>query len=77
MPPFFLEEPSCQVLGPESANMSKQKFWERELPEGHKEKHLTHKQVQRAKARARVSGRPYPNLIDNAAVARSAKGKGK
>ena len=48
-------------------------FWETKLPKDHHEKHLTHKQVQAAKARARASGRPYPNLVDNAAVARSKK----
>ena len=28
----------------------------------------------RAKASARAAGRPYPNLVDNAAAARKAKG---
>jgi hypothetical protein len=51
-------------------------FWDKKLPEDHHTKHLNHKQKQAAKARARASGRPYPNLIDNAAVARSKK-KGK
>ena len=49
-------------------------FWERDLPEGHKEKHLKRKEVQQAKARARAAGRPYPNLVDNAAIARKRKG---
>jgi hypothetical protein len=48
-------------------------FWDKKLPEDHHTKHLTAKQKQSAKARARASGRPYPNLIDNAAVARSKK----
>lgn len=48
-------------------------FWETKLPKDHDTKHLTNKQKQAAKARARASGRPYPNLIDNAAVARSKK----
>jgi hypothetical protein len=48
-------------------------FWDKKLPKDHHTKHLDKKQVQAAKARARASGRPYPNLIDNAAVARSKK----
>jgi hypothetical protein len=55
--------------------MAKEKaFWEKKLPKEHHSKHLTQKQHQSAKARARAAGRPYPNLIDNAAVARM-KGK--
>ena len=49
-------------------------FWEKKLPKDHETKHLTHKQVQSAKARARASGRPYPNAVDNIAVARKSKG---
>lgn len=49
-------------------------FWDKELPKDHHTKHLSHKQVQSAKARARAAGRPYPNLVDNAAAARK-KGK--
>lgn len=49
-------------------------FWEKKLPKDHDAKHLTHKQVQNAKARARAAGRPYPNAVDNVAVARK-KGK--
>ena len=48
-------------------------FWETKLPEDHHKKHLTNKQKQAAKARARASGRPWPNLVDNAAVACSKK----
>lgn len=48
-------------------------FWEKDLPKGHHTKHLSHKQEQQAKARARAAGRPYPNLVDNAAVARMKK----
>jgi hypothetical protein len=57
--------------------MAKKEFWEKDLPKDHKAKHLSHKQVQLAKAHARAAGRPYPNLVDNAAVARAAKSKGK
>ena len=48
----------------------KKEFWDKDLPKGHETKHLSHKQTQQAKARARAAGRPYPNLVDNAAVAR-------
>jgi hypothetical protein len=49
-------------------------FWEKNAPKDAKVKHLNRKQIQSAKASARAAGRPYPNLIDNAAVARK-KGK--
>jgi hypothetical protein len=55
--------------------MTDKPFWETKLPKDHHTKHLSHKKVQSAKARARAAGRPYPNLIDNAAVARKTKGK--
>jgi len=45
-------------------------FWETKAPESHEKKHLSRKQVALAKARARAAGRPYPNLVDNAAVAK-------
>jgi hypothetical protein len=48
-------------------------FWEKEAPKDAKVKHLDRKQVQSAKARARAAGRPYPNLVDNAAAARAGK----
>tara|TARA_R110000868_G_scaffold277535_1_gene537337 strand:- start:1079 stop:1243 length:165 start_codon:yes stop_codon:yes gene_type:complete len=54
--------------------MADKPFWEKDAPKDAKEKNLSRKQVQSAKARARAAGRPYPNLVDNAAVARS-KGK--
>jgi len=53
----------------------KKEFWERKLPEGHESKHLNKKQITLAKAKARAAGRPYPNLVDNTAVARAAKAK--
>lgn len=49
-------------------------FWEKDAPKDAKEKNLNRKQIQSAKARARAAGRPYPNLVDNAAIARK-KGK--
>jgi hypothetical protein len=49
-------------------------FWEKDAPKDARVKHLDRKQMQSAKAKARAAGRPYPNLVDNAAAARS-KGK--
>lgn len=54
--------------------MAEKPFWEKKSPKDATKKHLSSKQVQQAKARARAAGRPWPNLVDNAAVARS-KGK--
>jgi len=48
-------------------------FWEKDAPKDAKVKHLDRKQKQSAKAMARVAGRPYPNLVDNAAAARASK----
>lgn len=50
-------------------------FWDKKLPKDHDTKHLSYKQVQSAKAKARASGRPYPNLVDNVTAARIKKGK--
>ena len=47
-------------------------FWDKPNPKKKSTK-LTAKQIAAAKARAEAAGRPYPNLIDNAAVARSTK----
>jgi len=55
--------------------MSDKPFWEKDAPKDAKVKHLNRQQVQTAKAKARAAGRPYPNLVDNAAVARAGKGK--
>jgi len=51
--------------------MKKAAFWRKEAPEGTKSKKLSSKQKKRAKAKAKAAGRPYPNLVDNAAAARS------
>ena len=48
-------------------------FWETDAPKNAKTKHLNRKQIQSAKASARAAGRPYPNLVDNAAAARTSK----
>ena len=47
-------------------------FWDKKNPK-EKSKKLTPAQKTAAKARAKAAGRPWPNLIDNAAVARSTK----
>jgi len=52
----------------------KKAFWEKDAPKGHKTKHLSPAKKAAAKARAKKAGRPYPNLVDNAAVAKMAKG---
>jgi len=48
-------------------------FWKKPAPEGAKPTALSPKQKAQAKARAKAAGRPYPNLVDNSAVARKAK----
>lgn len=48
------------------------KFWDKPSPEG-KPKKLTAAQKLAAKKRAADAGRAYPNLVDNAAVARRSK----
>lgn len=45
----------------------KKQFWDKPNPKK-KSKALTPAQKARAKARAKAAGRPYPNLVDNAAV---------
>jgi hypothetical protein len=55
--------------------MAQKPFWEKEDPDPSHTKHLDKKQVQMAKARARAAGRPYPNLVDNAAASRAGKKK--
>ena len=53
--------------------MADKPFWEKDAPKDAKSKNLSRKQVQSAKASARAAGRPYPNLVDNVAAARSGK----
>jgi hypothetical protein len=53
--------------------MADKPFWEQKAPKDAKVKHLSRKQVQSAKASARAAGRPWPNLVDNAAAARAGK----
>ena len=50
----------------------KKAFWDKKNPKKTSKK-LTPAQKTTAKARAKKAGRPYPNLVDNAAVARGKK----
>jgi len=50
----------------------KKAFWDKKNPKKTSTK-LTPAQKSSAKARAKKAGRPYPNLVDNAAVSRSKK----
>ena len=52
--------------------MKKKAFWDKPNPKK-TSKALTPAQKAQAKARAKAAGRPYPNLVDNAAVARKKK----
>lgn len=52
--------------------MKKAAFWDNPNP-NKKSKKLTPAQKASAKAKAKAAGRPYPNLIDNAAAKRSKK----
>lgn len=49
--------------------------WKKKRPAGTKTTPLTPAQKQEAKTRAAKAGRPYPNLVDNMAVAKKAKKK--
>ena len=52
--------------------MTDKPFWETKNPKKESKK-LTSTQKSSAKARAKKAGRPYPNLVDNAAAARKKK----
>lgn len=49
--------------------MKTKPFWETKNPKKKSDK-LTPAEKSQAKARAEAAGRPYPNLVDNAAVSR-------
>jgi hypothetical protein len=49
--------------------MKAKAFWEKPNPK-RKSKPLSSAQKSAAKRRAKAAGRPYPNLVDNAAAAR-------
>ncbi len=53
--------------------MKKKAFWDKKNPKKKSTK-LTPAQKSAAKKRAKAAGRPYPNLVDNAAVLKK-KGK--
>jgi hypothetical protein len=59
-------------LGRQGEVVKKKAFWDKKNP-NKKSKPLTPSQKAQAKARAKKAGRPYPNLVDNAAVRRKAK----
>lgn len=52
--------------------MKKKQFWDKPNPKKTSKK-LTPAQISQARARAKAAGRPYPNLVDNAAVSRKKK----
>jgi len=52
--------------------MAKKEFWDKPNP-NKKSKALTPTQKASAKAKAKAAGRPYPNLVDNAAAKKSKK----
>jgi hypothetical protein len=52
--------------------LKKKAFWNKPNP-NKKSKTLTPAQKAAAKARAKANGRPYPNLVDNAAASRKKK----
>ncbi len=52
--------------------MKKKAFWDKKNPKKTSTP-LTSAQKTQAKARAKAAGRPYPNLVDNAAVSRKKK----
>lgn len=52
--------------------MKKTAFWDQPNPKKTSKK-LTPAQKTQAKARAKAAGRVYPNLVDNAAVAKKGK----
>lgn len=54
--------------------MADKPVWDKKNPKK-KHKDLSPKQESAAKARAKAAGRPYPNLVDNMAVAKKAKKK--
>ena len=49
--------------------------WEKPAPKDTEHHHLTQTQKKEAKERADDAGRPYPNMVDNMAVARKSHKK--
>ena len=52
--------------------MKKKAFWDKKNPKKTSKK-LSPSQKSSAKAKAKAAGRPYPNLVDNAAVSKKKK----
>jgi len=70
-PPNRTQQPMAMKTG----GLAVKPVWDRKRPKDlGKPKDLSAKKEKSAKARAKAAGRPYPNLIDNMAVARK-KGK--
>ena len=59
-------------MGRQGEMVKKKPVWETKNPKKKSTK-LTPAKKSAAKARAKAAGRPYPNLIDNMAVARKKK----
>ena len=59
-------------MGRQGEVVKKKAFWDTENPKKRSKK-LTPAQKTAAKKRAKAAGRPYPNLVDNAAVAKKKK----
>jgi hypothetical protein len=59
-------------LGRQGEVVKKKAFWDTKNPKKTSKK-LTPAQKTAAKKRAKAAGRPYPNLVDNAAVAKKKK----
>jgi hypothetical protein len=51
----------------------KKAFWDKKDPKPESTSKLTKSQKASAKAKAKAAGRPYPNLVDNAAASRKKK----
>lgn len=56
--------------------MSDKPFWKQDAPKDAKSRNMSREQVKSAKAKARASGRTWPNMVDSVAAMRSGK-KGK
>ncbi len=48
-------------------------FWQKRAPKGTVSTKLTPAQKDKAKAKAKAAGRPYPNLVDSVAALRREK----
>ena len=53
--------------------MAEKPFWKKDAPDDAKSRNMSRQQVRDAKARARSTGRPWPNLVDNVTAMRAGK----